>query len=437
MYQVVIPIMSYLCLKVNYISVLITVWYNSVIMRLSKTFIKTLRDAPKDETAKNGALLTRAGYIHKEMAGVYDFLPLGLRVIENIKKIIREELNALGCEEIQMTALQNPEPWEKTGRFDDQEVDIWFKTELASGGELGLAPTHEEPVTSLLKTYISSYKDLPVAVYQFQTKFRNELRAKSGILRGREFLMKDLYSFHSSEEDLNEFYAEVEKAYGRIFERLGLGTETFETFASGGIFSKYSHEYQTFLPVGEDTVYYNGDKSVVLNKEVLEPEVLADLGVKREELAETTAAEVGNIFKLKFKYSEPLELQFADENNQLKTVYMGCYGIGVSRVMGVIAEKFADEKGLCWPESVAPFKYYLVGIGERGTREAEKFYDAHTDETLFDDRSARPGEKFADSELMGIPYRVVISDKTLAENAAEVTSRMTGETKLIKLDNLA
>ena len=429
--------MSYLCLKVNYISVLITVWYNSVIMRLSKTFIKTLRDAPKDETAKNGALLTRAGYIHKEMAGVYDFLPLGLRVIENIKKIIREELNALGCEEIQMTALQNPEPWEKTGRFDDQEVDIWFKTELASGGELGLAPTHEEPVTSLLKTYISSYKDLPVAVYQFQTKFRNELRAKSGILRGREFLMKDLYSFHSSEEDLNEFYAEVEKAYGRIFERLGLGTETFETFASGGIFSKYSHEYQTFLPVGEDTVYYNGDKSVVLNKEVLEPEVLADLGVKREELAETTAAEVGNIFKLKFKYSEPLELQFADENNQLKTVYMGCYGIGVSRVMGVIAEKFADEKGLCWPESVAPFKYYLVGIGERGTREAEKFYDAHTDETLFDDRSARPGEKFADSELMGIPYRVVISDKTLAENAAEVTSRMTGETKLIKLDNLA
>lgn len=406
-------------------------------MRLSKTFIKTLRDAPKDETAKNGALLTRAGYIHKEMAGMYDFLPLGLRVIENIKKIIREELNALGCEEIQMTALQNPEPWEKTGRFDNQEVDIWFKTELASGGELGLAPTHEEPVTSLLKTYISSYKDLPVVVYQFQTKFRNELRAKSGILRGREFLMKDLYSFHSSEEDLNEFYAKVEKAYGRIFERLGLGTETFETFASGGIFSKYSHEYQTFLPVGEDTVYYNGDKSVVLNKEVLEPEVLADLGVKREELTETTAAEVGNIFKLKFKYSEPLELQFTDENNQLKTVYMGCYGIGVSRVMGVIAEKFADEKGLCWPESVAPFKYYLVGIGERGTREAEKFYAAHADETLFDDRNARPGEKFADSELMGIPYRVVISDKTLAENAAEVTSRMTGETKLIKLDNLA
>ena len=258
-------------------------------MRLSKTFVKTLREAPKDETAKNGALLTRAGYIHKEMAGVYDFLPLGIRVIENIKNIIREELNQLGCEELQMTALQNPEPWEKTGRFSDQAVDIWFKTNLASGGELGLAPTHEEPIVNLMKSYISSYKDLPLSVYQFQTKFRNELRAKSGILRGREFLMKDLYSFHANEEDLDKFYAEVEVAYKKIYERLGLGEDTFETFASGGIFSKYSHEFQTFLPVGEDDVYYNADKSVVLNKEVLNPETLNDLGVKEEELQQTTA----------------------------------------------------------------------------------------------------------------------------------------------------
>ena len=404
---------------------------------LSKTFIKTLREAPKDETAKNGALLTRAGYIHKEMAGVYDFLPLGLRVIENIKRIIREELNKLGCEEIQMATLQNPEPWEKTGRFSDQAVDIWFKTELASGGQVGLAPTHEEPVTNMLKSYISSYKDLPLYVYQFQTKFRNELRAKSGILRGREFLMKDLYSFHTSEEDLDAFYEKVEQAYAKIFERLGLGEDTFETFASGGIFAKYSHEYQTLLPVGEDTVYYNGDKSVVLNKEVLTPEVLADLKVTREELTETTAAEVANIFKLKFKYSEPLELKFADENNSQQTVYMGCYGIGVSRVMGVIAEKFADDKGLCWPESVAPFKYYLVGIGEAGMNEAEKLYAGHEDQILFDDRDVRPGEKFADAELMGTPYRVVISDKTLATGAAEITNRQTGESRSINLDELS
>lgn len=406
-------------------------------MRFSKTFIKTLREAPKDETAKNGALLTRAGYIHKEMAGVYDFLPLGLLVIEKIKGIVREELNAIGCEEVLLSTLQNPEPWEKTGRFSNQEVDIWFKTELSAGGELGLAPTHEEPVIEMMKPYITSYKDLPLYVYQFQTKFRNELRAKSGILRGREFLMKDLYSFHTSEEDLDWFYAEVEEAYKRIFERVGLGDSTYETFASGGIFSKYSHEFQTFLPVGEDTVYYNADKSVVLNKEVLEPEVLADLKVSREELSETTAAEVANIFKLKFKYSEPLGLKFVTEDNSAQTVYMGCYGIGISRLMGVIAEKFADEKGLVWPKTVAPFKYHLIGIGEKGIAEAEKFYEAHTDEVFYDDRDLRVGEKFADAELIGIPYRVVISDKTLAEGVVEVTKRETGETQKIRLDELA
>lgn len=405
-------------------------------MRLSKTFVKTLREAPKDEIARNGALLVRAGYIHKEMAGVYDYLPLGLRVIENIKHIIREELNNLGCQEVLMSSLQNPEPWEKTGRFSDQEVDIWFKTELASGGALGLAPTHEEPMVNMMKSYVSSYKDLPLYVYQFQTKFRNELRAKSGLMRGREFLMKDLYSFHTSEEDLDGFYAKVEDAYTKIFERLGLGEDTYETFASGGIFAKYSHEYQTVLPVGEDTIYYNSDHSVVLNKEVYNDEVLKDLGVENETFNTTTAAEVGNIFKLKFKYSEPLGLKFSDENNEMKTVYMGCYGIGVSRVMGVIAEKFADDKGLIWPESVAPYKYYLVGIGEAGVAAAEKWYAKHEDEIIFDDRNARPGEKFADAELLGIPYRVVISDKTLASNSAELTNRRTGESKLINLNEL-
>ena len=405
-------------------------------MRLSKSFVKTLRDAPKDEIAKNGVLLSRAGYIHKEIAGVYDYLPLGLRVIENIKGIIREELNALGCEEVSMTALQNPEPWEKTGRFSDAEVDIWFKTELSSGGILGLAPTHEDPIIEMLKSYVSSYKDLPLYVYQFQTKFRNELRAKSGIMRGREFLMKDLYSFHTSEEDLDKFYSLAEAAYARIFDRLGLGADTYETFASGGIFAKFSHEYQTLLDVGEDTIYYNADKSLVFNKEVFEDAVLAEFGAKKEDFTEAKAAEVGNIFKLKFKYTEPLGLKYTDANNGIQTVYMGCYGIGVSRVMGVIAEKFADDKGLVWPEAVAPFKYYLVGIGAEGTARAEELYKGREDEILFDDRGARPGEKFADSELLGIPYRVVISDKTLAEGKAEVTTRATGETKLVDLNEL-
>ena len=406
-------------------------------MRLSKTFVKTLRSAPKDETAKNGELLVRAGYIHKEMAGVYDYLPLGMRVIENIKQIVREELNKIGGEEVQLTALQNPELWQKTGRWDSEKMDVWFKTDLAAGGQLGLAPTHEEPLTNLLKTYISSYKDLPLCVYQFQTKFRNELRAKSGILRGREFLMKDAYSFHTSEEDLDRYYAEVEKAYTRIFERLGLGDDTHETFASGGVFSKYSHEFQTFLPVGEDTVYYNADKSVVLNEEVYIDEVLQDLGVEKSELASTRAAEVGNIFKLKFKYSEPLGLKFIDENNEQKTVYMGCYGIGISRVMGVVVEKFADSKGLVWPENIAPFKYQMVAIGEAAEKVAEELYNGHEDLFIYDDRKLRPGEKFADAELMGMPYRVVISDKTLAENKVEITHRATGKSELLTIEEFA
>ena len=405
-------------------------------MKLSQSFVKTLRNAPKDESAKSAQLLIRAGYIHKEMAGIYDYLPLGLRVIENIKTIIREELNAIGCQEIQMTALQNPEPWQKSDRWNSDKMDIWFKTTLAAGGELGLGPTHEEPVTNLMKTYIRSYKDLPVYAYQFQTKFRNELRAKSGIMRTREFLMKDLYSFSLDQESHDVFYHQVEDAYERIYKRLGLGDCTYKTFASGGVFAKYSHEYQTILPVGEDTIYYNADKSVVLNEEVLLPEVLEELGVKREELESTRAAEVGNIFTLKYKYSEPLELNYIDAENHAQTVFMGSYGIGVSRVMGVIAEKFCDDKGLVWPENIAPYKYHIIAIGDAANELASNLHAEHTEEILLDDRDARPGEKFADADLMGLPYRIVISDKTLSNRQAEFTTRATGETKLISLEEL-
>ena len=402
-------------------------------MKFSQTFIKTLRDAPKDETAKNGQLLTRAGYIFKEMAGIYDYLPLGLKVLENIKSIVREELNKIGCEEVSLSVLQNPDLWQTTNRWSDQEVDIWFKTALSAGGELGLAPTHEEPITNLLKTYIKSYKDLPCCVYQIKDKFRNEPRAKSGILRGREFIMKDAYSFHTSEADLDAFYAKMENAYKNIYERLGLGADTHETFASGGIFSKYSHEFQTITEVGEDTVYYDKNQSLFLNEEVFNDEVLAEFGKTKDEFNSTRACEVGNIFKLKFKYSEPLELNYSDEQNNVKTVYMGCYGIGISRLMGVIVEKYADDKGLVWPENVAPFKFYLAPIGENGTKAAEEIYAGNEDKILFDDRALRPGEKFADAELMGIPYRVVISDKTLANDSVEITNRKTGESNLVSL----
>ncbi len=406
-------------------------------MKLSQSFVKTLRTAPKDEAAKSAQFLIRAGYVHKEMAGVYDYLPLGLKVLGNIKQIIREELNKIGGQELSMTTLQNPEPWRATDRWDDQKMDIWFKTTLAAGGELGLAPTHEEPITNMLKDYVSSYKDLPFSVYQFQTKFRNELRAKSGILRTREFLMKDLYSFSADEETHEKFYHQVEGAYAKIFDRVGLGDCTFKTFASGGVFSKYSHEYQTIIPVGEDTIWFNQDKSIVLNEEVLNDEVLEEFNVKREDLESTKACEVGNIFTLKTKYSEPLKLEFNDKDGSRKTVLMGCYGIGVSRLMGVIAEKFADDKGLIWPENIAPFKFYLIGIGEAGEKLASEIYTGHEDVILYDDRDLHPGEKFADYELMGIPYRIVISDKTLAGNQVELSNRKTGKTKLLTIDELA
>ncbi len=403
-------------------------------MKLSQSFIKTFREVGKEETARNAQLLIRAGYIHKEMAGVYDFLPLGLITLNKIQNIIREELNSLGCQEFQMTALQNPEPWVKTKRWSDQVIDVWFKTKLNAGGELGLAPTHEEPITNLMTKFISSYKDLPVYVYQFQTKYRNELRAKSGILRTREFLMKDLYSFSVDETEHQKFYDQVDQAYMRIYTQLGLGDCTYKTYASGGAFAKYSHEYQTVLPVGEDTIYLNQDKTLAINEEVMNDEVLNDLGVKREDLTATTAAEVGNIFTLRYKFSEPINLKFDDQDGIKKTVFMGSYGIGVSRVMGVIAEKFADDKGLVWPENIAPFKYYLIGIGDQGEDFTNNLHKEYSSSILLDDRKLRPGEKFADAELMGIPYRVVVSNKTLENNSVEITNRRTSETKILSIE---
>ena len=400
-------------------------------MKMTQIFTKTLKNAPKDEAANSAKLLLRAGYIHKEGAGIYAFLPLGLRVLENIKSIIRAEMNRIGGNEILMTALQNPAPWQKTGRWDDKVMDIWFKTNLNAGGELGLGATHEEPITSMLTEYISSYKDLPLSVYQFQTKFRNELRAKSGILRTREFLMKDLYSFAANKADHDRFYAEVEQAYKKIYNELGIGDITHQTFASGGSFSKYSHEFQTITPVGEDIIWHNADFSVVLNEEVLNDEVLKDLGVKREELTSAKAAEVGNIFTLGEKYSKALGLEFTDEENKKHPVYMGCYGIGVSRVFGIIAEIFSKEDSLYFPENIAPYKYYLVSIGEKADQIAAELAANHPETILLDDRDLRPGAKFADADLIGCPYRLVISDKTLENGQIELLDRKTGETKLL------
>jgi prolyl-tRNA synthetase len=410
-------------------------------MKASQLFTKTSKTVPADETAKNAQLLIQAGFINKEMAGVYTYLPLGKIVLENIIQIIREEMNAVGGNEISLTALQQKDVWEASGRWNDDVMDVWFKTKLANGTEVGLAPTHEEPLTQLMRRFISSYKDLPVYPYQFQIKFRNEMRSKSGLMRGREFWMKDLYSFSKNQDEHDVFYERITEAYHRVYDRLGLGDITYKTFASGGSFSKYSHEFQTLSPVGEDTIYIHKEKGVAINQEVYTDEVLADLGVKKEELEEVTAVEVGNIFTLGTRFSEPLELTYTNEEGKLQPVFMGSYGIGPSRLMGLIAEHFADDKGLVWPVNIAPATVYLVQIGTDNDviDVSQQLYDNLTSlgvTVLWDDRDARPGEKFADADLYGIPYRVVVSQKTIANGEYEVKARSESDAQMLSKEGL-
>ena len=411
-------------------------------MRQKQLFTKTRKDAPKDEVAKNAQLLIRAGFIHKEMAGVYSFLPLGLRVLEKINSIVREEMNAIGGQELLMSVLQSKELWEKTGRWDDKIVDNWFKTTLKNGAEAGLGFTQEEPMTNIMRDYISSYNDLPKLAYHIQWKYRNEERAKSGIMRGREFLMKDLYSFASSQEEHDRLYESIATAYEKIFSRVGIGDRTYRTFASGGVFAKYSHEFQCLAPIGEDTVYLHEKKRIAINKEVMMPEVLADLGVSQDELVEHKAIEVGNIFSLGTRFSEALGLKFKKSDGAEEPVIMGSYGLGCSRLVGVLTEVFADDKGMIWPKEVSPFPAHLISItgGNKDVvAEADRLYDllqGNGIECLYDDRDVRAGEKFADADLIGIPTRIVISEKTMAEGGVEVSARGNGKAMMISDSNI-
>jgi prolyl-tRNA synthetase len=559
-------------------------------MRVSQSFTKTLKNAPADEVAKNAKLLIRAGYVHKELAGVYAYLPLGWRVIEKIKQIVREEMDATGSNELLMSSLQASDIWEKTNRWDDAVVDNWFKTKLLNGTVLGVGLTHEEPIVDAARPYISSYKDLPKSVYQIGTKFRNEKRAKSGVLRGREFIMKDLYTFSKDQVQHEQMYEAVASAYHKVYERLGIGELTHRVKADGGIFTeRYSDEFQTLSPIGEDTIYHVPETDIYFNQEVapsqattleqpteqlameerhtpgvvgvqqlsktlgvpvertvktmlyivdgvvtavavrgdysvndiklrmalnakivmladeetirsttnaeigyagliglpesvqvivddsVKPLVNFELGANRTDYHNVnvnwgrdlplpnvfydvkaakegdihpdsgkvyeveTSVEVGNIFPLETKYPDALDVFYTDENGERQSIVMGCYGIGVSRLMGVIAEHFSDEKGLIWPENIAPYKVYLVSIGEKGTAEADSIYEELTAagvEVLYDDRDARPGDKFADSELLGIPYRVTISDRGVAAGEYEYTVRNSGEMSMLTREQI-
>lgn len=409
-------------------------------MKQSQLFTKTQKSAPADEVAKNAKLLIRAGFVDKLQAGVYTYLPLGLRVLKKIETIIREEMNGAGGQEILMPSLQPKENWQTTGRWDT--MDDLYKVSDSSGRENALGPTHEEIVVPLAKQFISSYRDLPFSTYQFQNKFRMELRAKSGILRGREFIMKDMYSFHLDEADMVVFYEQMKKVYTRVFERAGIGAETFLTYASGGSFSKYSHEFQTVTSAGEDTIYICDSCHVAVNKEIIEDLHNECPECHGKKLRTETSVEVGNIFELKTKYSAPFNLSYKDNMGKDQTVVMGCYGIGLGRVLGTVVEVLGDDKGLVWPKSIAPFIVHLIEIARVDDTavhtEAQNLYDALSKkgiEVLWDDRVLRPGEKFAESDLLGIPYRVVVSAKT-AGGVFEVVERATGKSEMLSIEEI-
>ena len=407
-------------------------------MRLSHTFTRTRKQAPADEVAHNAQLLIRAGYVHKTMAGVYSYTPLGLAVLENIKQIVREEMNRIHSQELLMSTLQRQELWQETGRWSDELVDVWFKSHLQDGTEVGFGWTHEEPIIELLRSYLKSYKDLPISVYQFQNKLRNELRAKSGIMRGREFIMKDMYSIHASKEDLEAYYQAVIEAYKRCYHRFGLGDDTYMTFASGGAFTKFSHEFQTICAAGEDYIYLHRGRDLAINEEVVD-EAVRELGIDKSELERVKTAEVGNIFNFGTQKSEEMGLVFTGEDGRQHHAYMGSYGIGITRVMGVIVEKFADDKGLVWPEEIAPARVHLVQIGKESVAAADELYDTLQQagiSVLYDDRAARPGEKFADAELLGMPTRVTVSDRLLEAGEWEVVDRRTGEQQRLTTSQL-
>lgn len=404
-------------------------------MKQSQLFTKTIKETPKDETSFNAQVLIRAGFIDKVGAGIYNFLPLGLRVLNKINNIVRSEMATVSGQEILMTALTPKEVWQTTGRWDN--FDALFKLAGNDDKEYALGATHEEIVTPLAKKFLCSYKELPKSIYQIQVKFRNEKRAKAGLLRGREFFMKDMYSFHTNQEDLDKYYEEVKDAYFRIYEKFGLKDLTYLTYSSGGAFSKFSHEFQTVTDAGEDHIYICPDCRVAVNKEIIAEHNFCPI-CNRQDLNETKAIEVGNIFKLGTKFSQAFEMKYADKDGQTKEVIMGCYGLGPSRIMGTIVEVFNDARGIIWPESVAPFKVHLLSLKENEA--AENIYNElskNNIEVLFDDReNVGAGEKFADSDLIGCPYRLVVSSKTLQAGGVELKARTSDQMEIISLDQI-
>jgi len=408
-------------------------------MRQSILFTKTIKETPRDEVSFNAQALIKGGFIDKLGAGIYSFLPLGLRVHNKICQIIREEMNAIGGQEILMPALIPKENWQKTKRWTT--FDALFKLKGVNKKEYALGATHEEVIAPLVQKHVFSYKELPVYAYQIQTKFRNEPRAKGGLLRGREFSMKDLYSFHTDTDDLDEYYEKVKEAYFKILKRLALEEITYFTYASGGAFSRYSHEFQTLAKNGEDTIYLCEHCQVAVSEEIIEEQKTCPQ-CQNKNLKKEKSIEVANIFKLGTRFSKAFGFSYIDKNGQEKDVQMGCYGFGSSRAMGTIVEVHHDEKGIIWPAEVAPYQIHLVELGqsEKVRKFAEKVYQIllrNQTEVLYDDRLMKSsGEKFADADLIGIPIRLVVSEKTVQQNMVELKRRDREEIELIKVGEI-
>jgi prolyl-tRNA synthetase len=386
--------------------------------------------------SKNSQFLIRGGFIDKLTAGVYSYLPLGFLVLKKIEKIIREEIKGTGAQELLLPALHPKENWQKTGRWKYPEM---FKLKNRSDREMSLGWTHEEIITPLVAKFVSSYKDLPFAAFQIQSKFRDERRAKSGILRGVEFIMKDLYSFHQDEEDLDRYYSLVKKAYFKIFERCGLSEKTFLTLASGGSFSQYSHEFQMLTEAGEDEIFICEKCRLAVNREIIEEENNQCPKCKNKNLVSRKAIEIGNIFKLGERYTDVFGLKFKDEEGKEKNVKMGCYGIGLGRLMGAAVEAHNDQNGIIWPKEISPFSVHLICLGDNVAKSAEKIYsdlEKEGVEVLYDDRDKSAGEKFIESDLIGIPLRVVVSEKTEKEKCVELKKRGEKTVELIKADEI-
>ena len=370
-------------------------------MLQSQLFPKTKKEAPKDAESINHKLLVRAGFMDQLMAGSWTLLPMGWKVVTKINNIIREEINAIGGQEMLMPLLHPKSIWGETGRWDKAN-EIMYKLKDIHDKEFVLSFTHEEIVMDLLRKTINSYKDLPVSVYHFSTKFRNELRAKNGILRGREFMMKDLYSAHTTEKDLMDYYEKVKGAYSKIFTRLGFNFKVAK--ASGGVFTdRFTHEFQVLSEAGEDTIYWKDGDIEAVNEEVLEG--------RKDDYKSTKSIEVGNIFPLGTWYAEKMEMTYTDSDGKRKPVWFGSYGIGPTRVMGTWVEVSHDEKGIIWSKEISPFAVHLIGLNGKGKDIYEKLLEKNID-VLFDDRDLGAGEKFSDSDLIGIPVRLVVSDKT-------------------------